>query len=270
MTNPDGSRLYNNREIGALVQRATELQESAARSDERGTSLEEVEQIASEIGIALEHLRAAASEMEDRREPEGAFTLWGGPFFLHQKRLVSGGLTDDQWEQIVMELRRLTGSAGTVSEIGQTREWTRVVKDMDFTIEQTQVAVRPRADQTVIEIRKQYRGGAIMAYVIAVLLSGATAGAVLDGGGLSDLMNSAILIASGTGGLAVARISIAGWTRRQRQQLKDLAARLHDSLQRSAASALAVGAPPPEGAGPEAPAHPAAAGAAVVEPDLRS
>jgi hypothetical protein len=230
-------RLYSDKEIGSLIQRATEIQRKASESTERGLSLQEVEHIAAEIGIDPEHLRTAAVELESRLDAGEGFRFWGGPFVLDQERVVEGTLTEEQWEWIVLGLRRLTGSTGTVNEIGQIREWTRTIKDLDFLLEQTQVTINPRNDQTTINVRKQYRGGARMAYVLSILLSGTVAGIFLDGGGLSDLMNAVILGGSGISGLAVVRTSMAYWTKRQREKLKELTDWLHETISQPGALA---------------------------------
>ena len=81
-------RSYNEKEIGALIQRATELHEEATGASEhnRSLSIEEVEHIASEIGLPTGHVRTAALEMRDRLHSDSAFSFWGGPFVIDQTR----------------------------------------------------------------------------------------------------------------------------------------------------------------------------------------
>lgn len=228
--NRPGTRLYTEKEIGSLIKRATEMQSAARESEDRGLSLQDIEQLAAEIGIEAEHLRNAALELQRQSGVEPRFRLWGGPHELEQERIVEGNLTEGQWEQVVLGLRRLTGSTGTVSEIGRAREWTRSIKDLDYLVEQTQVTLSPRGEQTKISVRKKYRGGAVAAYVISVLLSGTLAGIFLDGGGFSDAVNTLILGGSGLGGLAVARTSIGYWARRQRERLRVLTDWLQEAI----------------------------------------
>ena len=70
-------RSYNEKEIGALIQRATALHEEATGASEhtRSLSIEEVEHIASEIGLPPEHVRTAALEMEDRLYTDRSFSI---------------------------------------------------------------------------------------------------------------------------------------------------------------------------------------------------
>jgi len=224
------SRLYNETETGALIQLATEIQHDTTDSPERGLSLREIEQIAVDLGIAPEHLRAAAIQLENRSSSGMRRRLWGGPFVIDQRRHAESRLTEEQWEQIVLELRRRTGSTGRVDAFGQILEWTRTVEDMGYLIEQTQVTISPRDNRTTIDVRKQFRGGARMAYVLSAIFGVTVAGIFLDGGGLSDLMNAVIAGGGGVGGLAVARLSLGYWTIRQRERLKELADWLYETI----------------------------------------
>jgi len=224
------TRRYNEKEVGALIQRATEMQQEGGHASERGLSLREIEHIADEMGIAPEHLHAAAMELDHRLEPSGTSRLWGGPFRVDQQRTVDGTVTEVQWARIVQELRRVTGSEGRTREVGPSREWTRAVKDLNYVIERTSVTLHPEDDQTTIEVRKHYKGGALMAYFLSAVIGGTVAGIGLDGGGLPDLMNALIVGGSGLGGLAVVRASLAYWTNRQWQKLARLADTLHDII----------------------------------------
>jgi hypothetical protein len=226
-------RLYSEKEIGDLIQRATRNQEDSKEHVEHGLSFEEIERIAKDIGISAQYLRAAAAELENDQGSGGEFRFWGGPFVVEQKRVVEGTVTDEQWEQIVLALRRATGSSGKISGFGQVREWSRAIKDINLTLEETRVSVSPREDQTTFEIRKQFRGGAFVAYSLSAIFSLTVAGVFLDGGNLSDLMNTVVAGSSTIGGLALARASLSYWIKRQRQKINRLTDWLHDAVSHS-------------------------------------
>ena len=225
-----GNRLYNDKEIGTLIQRATEMQEAQKESSERGLSMQELEHIAAEIGIDPQHVRAAALELDSGLGADNSFSVWGGPFVLNEKRVVEGTLTGPQWEHIVQGLRRLTRSEGRITEIGRMREWSRETKDLNLTIQRTTATISPRADQATIEVQTHYRGGAAVAYTLGVVFSGGLAGIFLDGSGASGLMSGIILAGSGIVGLGAARTAIGYWATRQRRQLRRLTDFLQDAV----------------------------------------
>src|SRR5690606_12490001 len=116
---------------------------------DRGLSLRDIESIAAELGIDASHVRAAAREVYGRADAAPRFRFWGGPFVLDEHRSADGRLTEEVWHRIVRELRRTTGSAGDVREIGRAREWSRTSKDLDVVVERTHVSVSPQEGQVV-------------------------------------------------------------------------------------------------------------------------
>ncbi len=224
------TRLYTEREVGALIQRASEIQERASDEPERGLSLLELEQIAAEVGIAPEHLRAAAVDLTRDAKGGAAVRFWGGPFSLSEKRVIEATITEDQWPAIVEGLRDITGSEGRAHKVGRSLEWKREYRDIDFLVEQTAVTVRPGHGRSNIEVRKRYRGGAVLAYGLGAILGGGIAGIFLDGAGLSDLVTGLVAASGSIGGLGAARTAVGYWTRRQRAELSRISDWLHKSL----------------------------------------
>ena len=223
-------RLYNEKEIGALIQRATQLHEEAKGLASGGLTLEEVERIAAELGLPPEHVKAAAREVMEHPGLGRASNVWGGPYVLDQAQIVDATLTDDQWEHAVLALREFTGSTGHASRLGRAREWTHTVEDAGVVLQKTLVTMREKDDRTSIRIRKQFGGGAAVAYIAGFAIMGTATGIALDGAGVSDLVSFALFLGGGAGGLAAARASLSVWTRRQTTRLKQLSHVLQNAL----------------------------------------
>ncbi len=235
--NHDGParRSYSEKELRALIQRATELHEAAKGESDRSLSLDEIEHIAAELGLPPEYLRTAALELENQPRSDKTFSLWGGPFVINQARVVDETMTQEQWAQAVMDIRALTGKQGHVDEIGAAREWTHAIGEGDQGINfvKTRIALRPEDGHTTIQIRKQYGGVAISAYVAAFILSAALTIATIEafeGMGLPDPANWTILVGVVLGSLAAVRGSLSVWANRQKEKLKQLTNRLHQTL----------------------------------------
>ena len=225
-------RLYSDREVGAVLKRATELQEKRRQSLAHSLSLEEVEQVAAEIGVEREYLRAAVQELDRHPVGQGGLTLTGGPFAADLERVVAGEVTDDLWEEIVLELRRLTGSVGETSQLGQAREWSDGGE-----MGQTQVTIRSRGDRTTIRVLKNYQGWAAFVYFMVAFASATATGIALDGKGFSEWVNVSIVGGAVLSGLAAVRAGLIGWTRRQRQKVKVLADYLDQAVAQGAPGA---------------------------------
>ena len=231
-------RSYNEKEIGALIQRATELHEEAMGASERSLPLEEIEHIAAELGLPPEHVRTAALELEDRVNSDRDFSIFGGPFVINQARVVDETMTQEQWEQVVMELRAFTGKKGQVDEVGPAREWIHAIGEGDegFNFVKTRVAIRPGDGQTSIQIRKHYGGIAIL-YAVPFFLSVFFTLVLLTE--QPDLVKFAFAGGSVIGAFAVVRGSISLWARRQKERLKRLTDLLHQTLSASSTQVLA-------------------------------
>lgn len=165
-----GGRTYNEREIGALMKRATEIHEASEGAPHRHLSLAEIEQLATELGVPAEALLAAALELEHGRSPSRKKNLLGGPFVTDEMRVVNGEVSDSYWEDVVLDLRQATGRTGRISETGQAREWSYHMGEGDDGVNftKTKVTVRPKDGQTSIHIRKQY-GGLALWYPAALI-----------------------------------------------------------------------------------------------------
>ncbi len=209
-------RSYNEKEIGALIQRATALHEEATGSSQHSHSLsiEEVEHIAAELGLPPEHVRTAALEMEDSLYSNKSLSFWGGPFVIDQARVVDETMTQEQWEQVVMELRAFTGKKGQADEVGPAREWIHAIGEGDegFNFVKTRVAIRPGDGQTSIQIRKHY-GGIAFLYAVPFFLSVFFTLVLLTE--QPDLVKIAFASGSVFGAFGVVRTLISSCARRQ-------------------------------------------------------
>ncbi|GMQ82717.1 MAG: hypothetical protein BMS9Abin05_2177 [Rhodothermia bacterium] len=237
-SNRPAQRSYNEKEIGSLIQRATELHERATGASERSLSLQEIEHIASELGLPPEHLQTAALELEDRLNSDRKFSLWGAPFVINETRVVGETMTEEQWENIVLELRRFTNRKGQVSEVGRAREWMHAIGEgadgINFT--KTQVVIRPADGKTSIQIRKNYGGVAVL-YAVPIFLSVFFAGVLLTE--QPDLVAFALAGGIVIGAFAVVRAFISQRAIRHTERLTRLADLLRGKLSATSTPVLA-------------------------------
>lgn len=226
-----GKRLYNEKEIGELIQRATELHEEGAGGSEGTLSLEEVEHIASELGISSKHVRRAALELGDKPERRNKFSLTGAPFAVDHSCVVDEAMDEEQWEFVVAELRRLTGAKGNLDSIGQTREWSRTVEDMGTTLYGMRVSARSDGQQTTISVKKHFGGLAVLFYFFPLFFSILGAVIVLhEVSSLPALLNILILGGTVIGVFSAIRTGIHLWSGRQKENLKSLVERIQRTI----------------------------------------
>src|SRR5262245_13697463 len=101
----EGSRRFNDREVAAIIKRATELQQTEPVETERGgLSLSEVEQIAREAGIDGSLIRRAANEIDQRPVPTAVSPFLGSPTHLLLERTIDGEISEADFELFVAEI----------------------------------------------------------------------------------------------------------------------------------------------------------------------
>lgn len=222
------SRRYNDQEIGALIQRATELYEASGRHEEN-LSLDEVEQIAQDLGVPVEYVRAAAVEMAGGDSQLSSKNVLGFPFVERITDLYDAEISDEQWEDLIMEMRRLEGS-GTITVEGSIREWKKVIQDMNTTLAGTRLTARTKNGQTIIELQKFSNGAASVSYILALILGFVAAGSMMDGSGLATPIIFSVAASGGLGALGLTRLVLGAWSRRQRSRLEWVAHQVRSVL----------------------------------------
>lgn len=212
-------RLYTEREIGALLRRASELQAEGSVSDKSGLTLAEIEQVAAEAGIDPRYVRSAATESLRPENPGTRSSILGGPLALEEERVFHGEVTLEQWEDIVQEIRRTFGRSGVATQLGTTLEWST-------SPEEAHVSLSPRNGRTRVQITQQHGGVAFLCYFFGTL-------AAVFGTGMSLSMfgwpSSVELALSGVGlaGYAAGLRGLFGyWTGRQREKIEALLERI--------------------------------------------
>jgi len=109
---------FDEQQIGAILQRAAEIQSDLApETPTSGVTLDELRRVASEIGIEPGVLDQAAHEIQTT--PRTA-TFTETQTFDHT---VEGELSEEKWDDLVLQLRESIGKAGKTNIEGNTREW---------------------------------------------------------------------------------------------------------------------------------------------------
>jgi hypothetical protein len=155
---PDSSklpRLYDEREVGKILERATEIQrqEPARAAEGGGLSLEELEEIALEAGIDPRHLRRAAVELDTGEiDPSGWDRLVGDHTTLVYEAMVPGELPQDDFEGVVSAIQQVAREHGQPSLLGKTLTWQAETPSKTRSI---QVVVSARRGETHIRVEER-------------------------------------------------------------------------------------------------------------------
>jgi hypothetical protein len=213
-------RRFNEEEVAAIFQHATEAQQSPQRQlpSGGGLTLAELQEIGRQIGLPPELVVQAAAAYGQ----VGTATtrrLLGLPIGVGRTIELERKLSEDEWEQLVVDLRETFDARGTVRREGSFREWTN--GNLQVLVEPTASGERIRFRTVKGNARAWIRGGAITLGIAAVA---AIAGMV---GGSNHYLTLAVEIALlAAGQLAIGAIQLPDWARVRRKQMEEISGRL--------------------------------------------
>ncbi len=229
-------RRYSEDEVAAIFERATEAQQSGRRvlPAGEGHTLTELQSIGREVGIPAE-LVAEAARALDRPDSQEPKRFLGLPVGVGRTVELGRRLTDQEWEQLVVDLRETFDARGTVRSDGSFRDWTN--GNLQALLEPT-----PTGEHR-LRLRT-YRAASRLRMTAGVGMAGLAA-AVVGGAAISGHTVPALasvwplaVIGAALFGLGAARLP--GWARLRRRQMDQIADRL---AQRLAAGGEPAGLP---------------------------
>lgn len=169
MTDPKHlPRVYGDKEIGRILQRATDLQHQEPTAPAAGVTLDELEEIAAEAGIDPRYLRRAALEVDSIVHGSSIWTrVAGDDLILIREIELPGELQESGFERIVAVIQTQSREHGQPSLLGKTLTWRAETANKTRTI---QIVVTSRDGHTLVRLEEN------LTQVAAGLFAGTTAG----------------------------------------------------------------------------------------------
>jgi len=218
-------RRYSDDEVAAIFARAAEgaPAPSASAPQEAGLTLAELQDIGREVGIAPESVAAAARALVSAA-PRERRNFLGLPISVGTTVNLDRKLTEDEWEQLVVELREVFNARGTMSGSGGFRQWTN--GNLQALLEPTPTGQRLRLRTTNGQVRRMLGFG-----TAALGFAGVITVASVGGGGLATaLPGVATAVAVSAFMFANSALRLPRWARRRREQMEGIAARLTERV----------------------------------------
>ena len=168
MSDATPPRIYGEKEVGRMLERATELQQGDAPGITSGFTLRELEQIAAEAGIDPVYLRRAAQELDTRSEDSTVWTrIVGDQLMLVREVTLQGELPESGFERIVSTIQTHAREHGQPSLLGRTLTWRAETSNKSRTM---QLVVTSRDGETTIRLEED------LTQLAVGVMAGTTAG----------------------------------------------------------------------------------------------
>lgn len=213
-------RRYTEEESAIIFRAAAEQPPTPTdqRSHSDGLTLAELQAIGSEAGIAPDAVAHAARALEVHQGAESR-TILGLPFGVERRVALRRRLTDEEWEQLVVQLRDVFKARGRTTSDGSLRQWTN--GNLHVLLEPT-----PTGDRLRLGSFHANAAAAVRLGLAALGGAGFLAIANLLGGHLASTGAIAGLVAGGLVALANGALRLPGWARLRGRQMEDVAAQL--------------------------------------------
>jgi hypothetical protein len=229
---------FTEEEAAEIFRRAAEAQATPGRTAiaPRGMTLADLQEIGSEVGLPPALVAQAARSLP-RAAPAPERTFLGLPVGVGRTVEAPRPLTDDEWNQLVVELRETFDARGTVQSGGAFRQWTN--GNLQALLEPTPGGGQRLRLRTLnaTALSLMWGGGGLLlvaaAAAVAALVSAAGGGSLA-----AKLPGLVFLVAAGAGMFGAGALRLPAWARRRQQQMDAVAERF----------ALTAGPEPPESA----------------------
>jgi len=215
-------RRFNEAEVAAIFELAAEAQHTSQRQlpSGEGMTLTQLQEIGREVGISPEQLVQAAKVIELGGRPTSRQFL-GFPIGVGLTIDLNRNLTDEEWEQFVVDLRETFDARGSLKREGSFRQWAN--GNLQALLEPTPTGHRIRL--------RTFKGDARTLMIGGIGLIGfATVAAVayLARGGAGDegMLVSLAMATMGAGMFGIGGLRLPGWARLRGRQMKEVAARV--------------------------------------------
>lgn len=229
---------FNEAEVAAIFERAAQKPGGRQLPSGAGMSLAELQEIGREVGLSPESIIQAAQEIDGggRVAPP---TFLGLPLGVGLTVELDRKLSDDEWDQFVVDLRETFQARGTVKREGSLRQWTN--GNLQALLEPTASGQRVRLRTVMGDARATMVMGLSMFGVAAVGL----AAALLSGTTVSigAMKAGEVLAVMGLTVFGMRATRLPGWARTRQRQMEDVAARVAIVASRPASALESTTAP---------------------------
>lgn len=220
-------RQYNDEEVAAIFERASETEHAGLpmSAEGKGLTLAALQDIGREVGISPESISLAARSLDQTGRPVSR-TFIGLPIAVGRTVEFGRRLSDSDWEGLVADLRTTFEARGTVRYDGPFRQWTN--GNLQALVEPTPTGHRLRLQTLKGDSRALMTGGAVvLGGAAATLIAVAVAGSLNNPGTVTGVGFMALM---GLGMFAAGALRVSGWARRRRTQIEEVIARVASSV----------------------------------------
>lgn len=230
------NHLYTKKEISKILKRASEIQtQKDLYGDKDGLTEQEILELANEVGIDKASLLEAI-HIHDKPGFDQEFKWSKVTSKIQEVTYVDGEMSSEQWEDVVQEIRKVTGGIGKSAKIGKSFEWEQRRREFGY----KHISLTPKDGKTKIQYVHNWTAMKIPLLFIPVFLGSVFMLVALKGIGLPK--STAVMFAP-LGGLAAfsgGLMYMKYYYSREKRRLKNMISAISKKMSSSGTPAISI------------------------------
>ncbi|MAO64194.1 MAG: hypothetical protein CL666_04275 [Balneola sp.] len=227
-------KTYNRKAISRILTKASEIQAAHdLDTEEEGLNEADLLHVAREVGISDEALKEALLNYDSISPPE-IFNWLSGSSKVHNSSVITGKITDEKWDDIIHEIRRITGGIGKISKAGSSYEWEQRRKEIGY----RHLSIKPEKDKTRIQYVYNWWGVKLFSMIVPFTFFAVCTAIGLDGTNFSDGTALLFTLAGGLAGLPLGRLYLRSYFNKQKRMVSSLFSSISKVVKESSAPAF--------------------------------
>lgn len=214
----DKDPVFSKKEISTILAKASEIQtQKDIYGDKEGLSKKELIGIAKEVGVDENSILEALQSIQNP-ESNAPFNWLRGTSKVQTITTIDRELTSDDWEEIILEIRRVTGGIGKTSEMGKSFEWEQNIKDIGY----KHLSLSPKDGKTKIQFVSSWSGVKFIVSFFSFLIPFMITAISQDGSSNTILFSSILAMLGGLTGLGASRVFLKLYFDNQKERANSL------------------------------------------------
>lgn len=230
------NHIYTQKEISKILSKASEIQQRKdLYGDKDGLTEKELVELAAEVGIDKDSLLEA---LENVKLPNvtNEFNWLKGTVTVQDIQLMDGEVTDENWDQIIREIRRTTGGVGESSKHGNSFEWMQRFKEIGF----RHISFTPEKGKTKVQYAYKWTGLKFMTGFFSFMFAFAIAVLTLENSTLPEALSIPISLAVGGIGSFLNRLYLKPYFERKKATMYRVMDGIRAELKKQSGSRIII------------------------------
>lgn len=225
----DKDSIFSKKEIGEILSKASEIQNRKDLSgDKEGLSKKELLEIAREVGVDEGSIHEALQNIQNP-ESNAPFNWIRGTSKIQMITTIDKEISSDDWEEIILEIRKVTGGIGKASEVGKSFEWEQSIKDIGY----KHLSLSPKDGKTKVQYINSWSGIKFIVSFFSFLIPFMITAISQDGSSNTILLSSILATLGGLAGLSASRIFLKIYFDRQKERAASLTSAISTKFSKS-------------------------------------